>query len=112
MDCRIDDGHPGDELFVAERFLEGAGAMPAEHGVLGCLGAGAGGGRRQDQRQRWPAVRLFGADALQVAHHRMAVRQQAGDRLCRIQRAAAADADGHVDAAIGKRSDRVIHCFR
>ena len=108
----IDDGDARHQLFVAERFLETARPLPTQHGVLGGFRTGSGGRRNQDQRRRRAGIRPLGADALEVFHHRVPVRKQAGDRLRRVQRAAAADADHHVDASTGECGDRLVHQLR
>ena len=70
-----------------------------QHRVLGDLRAGARGRRDRDERERAPGERLAAADDLQIVERIAAVREQRGNRLAGVERAAAAERDHEVAGA-------------
>ena len=96
QEVRIDHRIRRDQALVPERALVAVRPTLADHGVPGCLAAGAGGGGHRDERHRRPLVRTHPGQSLEVLDHAGAGPQQTGDRLGRIEHGPAAHAQDHV----------------
>jgi hypothetical protein len=109
---RIDQRNLSHQFLVAEGLFETLRALHAQNRILGGLRTGARRGRHRNERGRRADIGQFRAHAFQMIHHRIAGSEQAGNRLGRIQRAAAANADHHIDRFGTQGAHGLVHHLR